>query len=977
MRFKSLVQNVKEIASREDISQRDAAHINALLSGIDEHLSDEERGTIARVFWSSATSPKWADLLSEHIRNCPDILFTETGYQVPPWMAEPYVRSQIERRSEAMLNLLVSIKTRNPRFYEVIAEAALIFDSRAVKKLVPLLIEYAKTPYAFSKQELAAILPRLASVDLIPEAMELGYQMVSFRPDPRAQEKITQRLADPTDWTAMLEPLPKFDDWEYQEVLVKGVRPLADSAPLQTGKTLINAVREMIQLKDLSQEEGVDSSNDNSEIWCGRVDQSDRAYLEPKAALVHTLTYACEKVYERAEGDRDVIEELDAELRQAKFRIFDRIRYHLYSRHALHAVEWIREAILTYADFADGPYGYEFQQMTRLACEQVGLSLLTEAERTKIFDQILSGPDKQRFKAWLGADFTEDKYTRRQRYFWLTQFTPFARVLFGKYDVLYKQLSTETPPPTDDDYSPYSVGESKTGASRSPRSTEDLLAATDEDLIAYLNEWEDEHRDEKQWWVDISFAGLGRAFAEAIQLQPRRFLQWRERWQRIERPIYLRYAIETASKRVKEGQQDELEEWIRLCSWIVARKDSISDPNIKISETSRMAPSWDSARRAVVDLIEACISKEINVSAEWRAQIFELLKVICTSSDRYLDQNKPIITPRDYLTDAINTTRGRALENLISYGWWVRRQQGQEDAVSEVFDVLQIRFDEKPPLSIPEYTLLAVSLGRLYGLNPRWVQEHISQFFPHSNREIWRAAFNGFLSFNQPYREWFSSIQPEFEFALENADLSEDESKGRSNFANNLGWHIFVHHLWGQFDSHRDFLEVFYARTGPKQWAPLFDQVGRSLRATKTVNEDLVNRFKEFFETRLRVGNEEELKEFTFWLEAECLDAEWRLRALSRVLDITKGRGRSASMLVERLRKLADNQPDLVVECFAKLTQAASKQTHFYILPEPAKGILNIGLTSKNPKTIENAELAQDNLLRTGHLEYLNLEAAK
>src|SRR5205823_6540687 len=140
-----------------------------------------------------------------------------------------------------------------------------------------------------------------------------------------------------------------------------------------------------------------------------------------------------------------------------------------------------------------------------------------------------------------------------------------------------------------------------------------------------------------------------------------------------------------------------------------------------------------------------------------------------------------------------------------------------------------------------------------------------------------------------PYRAWFASLQPEFEFALENADLSEEESKARSNFANNLGWHIFVHYLWGQFDSRRDLLEIFYARTGPKQWASLFDQVGRSLKATKTVNEDLVNRFNEFFENRLRVGNEEELKEFTFWLEAECLKAEWRLHALSRVLDITKG----------------------------------------------------------------------------------------
>lgn len=65
------------------------------------------------------------------------------------------------------------------------------------------------------------------------------------------------------------------------------------------------------------------------------------------------------------------------------------------------------------------------------------------------------------------------------------------------------------------------------------------------------------------------------------------------------------------------------------------------------------------------------------------------------------------------------------------------------------------------------------------------------------------------------------------------------------------------------------------------------------------------------------------------------------------------------------------------VECFTKLTQGASKQEHFYVLPEPAKAILEVGLASENPTTVENAKKAQDNLLRIGHLEYLELETAK
>ena len=977
MRFKNLVQEVKEIASREDISRQEASRVEALLSDVGNELADDERRTIAQLFWSSATSSKWSGLLAQHIRDCPDIVFTDTGYQVPPWVALPYVKREIGKRSEKMLDLLLSIETKNPRFFEVIAEAALHYESNEVKKIFPLLIQYAKSPYAFSKQELADTLPRLAAFGLVSEAMTLCHEIVSFRRDPAAEEKTARREADPTDWTTTLEPSPKLDDWEYQEILVKGVRPLAELAPLQTAKMLITVVLDMIRLKETPRDKNVSPTSDSSEVWCGRVDRADRAYLEPKAALVHTLTYACEKVYDAGGQNRAALDELDADLRAAKYLVFDRIRFHLYSRHPSETVNWIREAILGYSDFAESPYGFEFQQMIRRGCEKIGSDLLTQSQRKAIFDQILSGPDKQRYKEWLGVHFKEDLYTQRQRYFWLTQLTPFTPVLFGEYETLYNELASERPPPTDDDYSPFSVGESKTGASRGSISTQDLLDKSDDDLVAYLNEWEDPHRDEKQWWIDIDFSGLGRNFGQAVQGEPQRFLRWGERWQQIERPIYFRYALEAANKIIKEGQKDELNEWLRLCEWIVAQKDAVppSDANVETSETSRTQPDWNLARRAVVDLIETCVSKEVDISIDWQSQLYNLLRAVCTSADRYLDANKAIITPRDYLTDAINTTRGRALENLISYGWWARRRQGEQYSAPDVFQILETRFDDKPPLSIPEHTLLAVSFGRLYGLDSQWMEQHVRQFFPRGNHEIWKSAFGGFLNFHQPFRRWFDSIEPEFDFALENADLSE-EGKSRASLANNLGWHLLIHNLWGQFDSRRDLLAVFYTRTEPKQWAALFDQTGRSLKATQTISPDLLNRFKEFFETRLRVGNEEELKEFTFWLEAECLEGEWRLRALLRLLDKTEGRVRSASVLVERLRKLADNLPDLVVECFTKLTRGASKQQHFYLSPEPAKAILNIGLVSNNSTTVENAEEAQDNLLKMGYLEYLDLEGS-
>ena len=110
-----------------------------------------------------------------------------------------------------------------------------------------------------------------------------------------------------------------------------------------------------------------------------------------------------------------------------------------------------------------------------------------------------------------------------------------------------------------------------------------------------------------------------------------------------------------------------------------------------------------------------------------------------------------------------------------------------------------------------------------------------------------------------------------------------------------------------------------------------------------------------------------------FWLDARCLEAEWRLRAFLRTLEITKARGRHTASFIESLGKLLPEQPRLVVQCFASLTQAALTEEYFYIQSDKAMPILEAGLHSVDDQTREAAMVAQDNLLKAGHSEFLNI----
>jgi hypothetical protein len=84
-----------------------------------------------------------------------------------------------------------------------------------------------------------------------------------------------------------------------------------------------------------------------------------------------------------------------------------------------------------------------------------------------------------------------------------------------------------------------------------------------------------------------------------------------------------------------------------------------------------------------------------------------------------------------------------------------------------------------------------------------------------------------------------------------------------------------------------------------------------------------------------------------------------------------------SSVLVEGLNDLLSAHPDLVVECFAKLSERALTENYFYLQSEKAKPILRTGLASNNLKTVEAAKKAQENLLRAGHSEYLHLDDSK
>lgn len=952
----------------------------------------ESRGSNYEYFFQNADDAVWLKHLSErgYFLNPPDAEQTTDGrYVVPWWPPLEYLIRIVDTAPAEVMDIVSSLPiTNNFRVLEGILKIVLKADSAEAilrfSRFITAFIENCRWGHELIISLLKK--PFIFDAHLFEFTPVLLLKVVEFRKDPREQEKRSLRKENPEAWSTSLKPIPRFDHWEYQQILMKGVRPLAEHEPYQVSRVLIDAVASMIRLGIHPEDFEKGDDHDYSEIWCRRLDRPDREHQDVKELLMQTLTYACEQVYDNIPASIDA---LDQALRNHRWKIFKRLRQHLYASHPNdQTLPWIREQILGHDDYTNSKYHYEFQLMIRKASGHFGHRLLSADEQKDIFDAILSGPSKEDFREWMGESYSEEAFRRRQRYFHRMQLRPFASLLSGEVRHYYDELESQEGGKaiSDESYSCYEKVTCGTVSFCSPKSIEDFESFTDEEILSYLNEWDDKHRDQDNWLVETNFSALAGVFQtffkEKISRDEARLIFWLTNRDKIERPIYVAAMLKAMLELVKEKNFDNLDRWLEFCTWVLSHPDSMRmDGQPEPQDESRDHPDWGSSRRAVVDFIDACVNKDTEAPISARDGLAKLLWQACSQFDWRLDQDRPVLLNRDDpITEAINNTRSRALESLINFGFWVRRQL-PEDPVIEVTAILASRIaeDSECPLRRPERALLGLHFGRLCFFSNDWSVEQKQVIFPQENWDVWRDAFGNFILYNNPFKKTYEILRSDFEFALENIDRlvpAKDEGK---EVVDRLGQHLFTYYMWEVYPltGADSLLERYYSKTnGDRQrWAQLFDHVGRSLNNSgKHLDKELADRAIAYFDWRLEAAEPQELQEFTFWLEAECLDPEWRLRSFSKVISVVKENDEGHYMEVKSLFDLLQDHLALVVECFAKITDFMDRDKHIFMPVEEVKPILQAGLSAEDAEVRENAERARENLLRRSRFEFLNLD---
>ena len=967
---------------------------------IDRALRLVKKGTGHRYFFSRLKNPLWLQPLVErgYFQSPPSIKYFDDGYvQFPSWPELQYLKNVSHDEPDKVANLILDLPpVNNPSVYSEILEIALHLHGEQSVKLTPKILESIDIDYQFLPHRYGNMLAHWTAENQTSAALELTKVLVEFVPDVQSETKQKRRSENSADlgtfWETSLNPSPRIELRAYREMMSKGVCPLAEKEPYQTARLLTDATANMIRLR--THREELNQEVDSSEIWYKRLDGLDTGHESPDKTLVHTLIFACKQVYEKSP---DSVVDLDKFLRDQQWGVFKRLCQHLYAQFPNEKTQpWIRELILEHKEYHLWEHRYEFQRMIQNACEHFGEKLLTEAERTQIFDTIRSGPSKANYQAWvegLGEEFTEERFQQCQRDFHRKQFKPFETLLFGKYAAYFQELEVEaTNLISDEDYPPLKTRGGYV-SNRSPRSPEDLANFTDEKLLTYINEWEEnEFFSEGNSFIEIDIEGLAGAFQivfkETIIPNANRLRFWLENREKIERPIYVRMMLNGMQTEVKEKNFDRLNMWLTFGEWVLSHPDQEHEGDYRLGkqdDESRENPDWQNSRRAVGDFIEACLKEEVNVPIPAREQLARLLEMFCTQFDSGLDNDEQTFPGHNnLLNEGFNNTRSRALQTLVGFALWLR-EHDSASGVPEVITILEKRFTPQAEYSVtlPEYAILGMLYPRIFNLNKEWAIEHKSDFFPQDKLSEWLAAFSSFICSNNPHKLTFEIFLNDFDFALQHIADCTEQDHTEEEWIDTLGQHLFTYYLWGLYPLRGSAetndccspLERYYQATdnNPEHWANLFYYVGDILWTTEQLDRELKDRIIAFFDWRFEVKEPTELQQFTLWLEAECLDAEWRLEAYSKILDVCKEEGVSIDIQVEVLYKMLPNHTARVIECFTKLTDGI-KDNNIDILAEKAKTILKAGLNSSDERVRQNAERARENLLRKGKFDLLDLD---
>jgi hypothetical protein len=771
--------------------------------------------------------------------------------------------------------------------------------------------------------------------------------------------------------------------WELRRLDEKIFAPLA----VTHGAELIDVLSSALDAP--SSEAGEERLG--SDLWLEDFLHNPGYTHQPEIILTLRIYSTCRELVVR-DGASGALRVNDLLCRRRR-HIFRRMRWQLYADFPKYYLEQARQEVLErIPEMKRLPHGFELQNLIASFVEEYGSQFLSGSDVSKVIQGLSAGPIDE-----AGNIDSDEDYVARFR---AKQIQPFRPLLPNKELFAIKDPRGESLVFDSQDYKPFrSLGEVHAVEQRSPITPDELANMPDDKLWPLLNEWvPDPSRTNEDWWIEEGVAGLAEAFAKTTRLDRSRFDSSSKWWQRLKRPAFLWRIIDQSLVDEKSGEptENDWETMLGLCEYVVAQRP-IEQPNAKgeTDDTSASNPTWKYARWAAARLIERMLRRKSRPPVSHATRIAQLLQQLVTEDDpRLAEIDKTWSSSSfDWLSKAINSSTGTAVEALLLFALWQKKPGGGGESVEWMPKLLSEQLG-KPTQSPGIFAVLGSQLVLLVHLFEEWCRENGDLLFPFGTRpEHANAALVSHLGYTNPDALVLKGFPRLPDQALQYLDYRDTEGRAESRheIPFRLGYHL-SYYYWNalpeaELASNR--VASFFERASPQTRGRLIAEIGHIFThaPANALSQAVCQRIQELWDERFAAISSRideasdslkqfvpELEAFAGWVEVDSLEARWRLSRLAAALELlrTSPEAFDVAKTLDRLSETPENLPD-VLQCVELLTRKMGDRFRWSLRETDLKQALRRGLEAVDAKTRSFAISARDNLLRNCLFEYQHL----
>jgi hypothetical protein len=404
-------------------------------------------------------------------------------------------------------------------------------------------------------------------------------------------------------------------------------------------------------------------------------------------------------------------------------------------------------------------------------------------------------------------------------------------------------------------------------------------------------------------------------------------------------PSYIRGFLEGVRQAVVAEKASDWTCALELCKWAVDQSGLQS-----ADDSSQEGRAWRWLRQTVNDLLGSGLKESpASIPIDLRGQVLPILAGLSNDPDPSAEREAERAAGRDdHYTLAINSIRGRAIENLIACGVWIKlslrpSESGEVDSkeLAGLEELLEVNLATDRSLAIR--SLYGVHLHRLLWFDGIWTKRVGRSIFSQrlGDEGLDRAAWEGFLAwgYRPANRELFELLRSSYERAVQQLRGEARAENDQDSPVVRLGENLINLYTAGFIDleSADQFISRFFANGSDEGRARVMRWIGHSLRtAAGDVEVSAVARFQRLWEYRITgiVNRNEinistkEMLAFSEWFACGKFPEVWAAAQLLRVYSLTSQAPADYSV-VEHLLTTSETEPLLAI----RILNAMSKQS--------------------------------------------------